>query len=208
MFGNSSKYITEEQLQEALEPIFKRLRALEVANRSLKKALAEAESRALPQKPKAEDAEASGYFAPLEAEGQPQPEAIAQPAEAAQPAAAPAQPEPKAQPELEAPASEELYLAVPTPEGVFTEATREEVIGKSIYRLVTDNGRQGRFTLIDSPDAMATAMLSVSQFIKPACRIEGNTHHRPESIETIEEGEAENIDGHWTVTSKATVRFR
>lgn len=102
---------------------------------------------------------------------------------------------------------EVFFLEVPNPDGTFTGASREETIGKSIYRLTTTDGREGAFSLLTSPDAIATAMISVTQFIKPVCRVEGNTHRMPEAVETVEEGIAEMRDGVWTVTRKATVKF-
>lgn len=80
-------------------------------------------------------------------------------------------------------------------------------MGKSIYRLHTDDGVNGRFVMLSSPDAIATAMISVSQFVKPVCRIEGNTHRQPQHIETLEEGVAQLSGDVWKVVRKATVQF-
>lgn len=101
-----------------------------------------------------------------------------------------------------------LYLEVPNTDGTFTGASPQETIGKSIYRLTTADGHEGTFAILTSPDAIATAMISITQFIKPVCRVEGNTHRMPEAVETVEEGIAEMRDGVWTVTRKATVRFK
>lgn len=101
-----------------------------------------------------------------------------------------------------------LFLPSPTPSGSFTEWSDEEQIGKSIYELTTDGTGNGTFRLLPSADALATAMISVSQFVKPVCRIQGNTHRMPESIVTVSPGEAQLKDGVWTVTKKAVVEFR
>lgn len=100
-----------------------------------------------------------------------------------------------------------LYLPSPTASGTFASSSTEEEIGKSIYLLHTDDGKQGTFEVLQTPDALATATISVSQFLKPVCRIVGNTHIMPEKIETIEEGEAQKEDEEWVVTKKAVVKF-
>ena len=56
-----------------------------------------------------------------------------------------------------------LYLAAPSPDGTFSQASAMEQIGKSIYQLTTTDGQNGTFILLDTPDAIATAMISVSQ---------------------------------------------
>ena len=50
-------------------------------------------------------------------------------------------------------------------------------------------------------------MISVSQFVKPVCRIEGNTRRQPQHIETLEEGVAQLSGDVWKVVRKATVQF-
>lgn len=100
-----------------------------------------------------------------------------------------------------------FYLPAPTVDGVFTEASRTEQMGTSIYQMTTDDGLSGRFIMLSSSDAIATAMISVSQFVKPACRIEGNTHVMPRRIETIEEGTVKKDGSVWRVQQKAIVMF-
>lgn len=82
-----------------------------------------------------------------------------------------------------------------------------EQIGKSIYQLTTTDGQNGTFILLDTPDAIATAMISVSQFVKPACKISGNTAIQPRHIITEEEGAASREGTGWKITRKAVVRF-
>lgn len=96
---------------------------------------------------------------------------------------------------------------MPTAEGVFPESTPQEEVGKSIYQMRTEDGVNGHFVMLSTPDAIATAMISVSQFVKPVCRIEGNTHRQPQRIETLDEGVVKCDEGVWRVVSKATVRF-
>ena len=105
------------------------------------------------------------------------------------------------------PDSRLLYLAAPTPDGVFLQASETEQIGKSIYQLTTTDGQNGTFILLDTPDAIATAMISVSQFVKPACKVSGNTAIQPRHIITEEEGAASREGTGWKITRKAVVHF-
>ena len=105
------------------------------------------------------------------------------------------------------PNTQHLFLAAPTPDGVFLQASETEQIGKSIYQLTTSDGQNGTFILLDTPDAIATAMISVSQFVKPACKISGNTAIQPRHIITEEEGAASREGAGWKITRKAVVRF-
>ena len=105
------------------------------------------------------------------------------------------------------PTTHHLFLAAPTPDGVFLQASETEQIGKSIYQLTTTDGQNGTFILLDTPDAIATAMISVSQFVKPACKVSGNTALQPRHIITEEEGAASREGTGWKITRKAVVRF-
>ena len=100
-----------------------------------------------------------------------------------------------------------FYFSMPLPEGVFVDGTTEERVGKSIYLLRTDDGLNGRFEMLSTPDAIATAMISVSQFVKPVCRVEGSTHRQPHGVVTLEKGVAQQAGGVWKVVKKATVQF-
>ena len=104
-------------------------------------------------------------------------------------------------------ASRCLYLAAPTADGCFLQASEHEQIGKSIDQLTTTDGRNGTFILLDAPDAIATAMISVSQFIKTVCKVVGNTSQFPRHLITEEEGVATLEGNVWKVTRKAVVRF-
>lgn len=101
----------------------------------------------------------------------------------------------------------QLFLAAPTTDGVFSHASPIEQIGKSIYQLTTIDGVNGSFILLDTPDAIATAMISVSQFIKPVCKVGGNVSGYPRHIITEEEGTAVKEGEHWKMMRKAQVRF-
>ena len=100
-----------------------------------------------------------------------------------------------------------LYLAAPSVDGSFPSVSPREQIGKSIYQLTTSDDLNGSFVILDSNDAIATAMISVSQFIKPVCKVKGSTAQYPRHIITEEEGTATKEGGMWKVVRKAVVRF-
>lgn len=99
------------------------------------------------------------------------------------------------------------YLTAPNANGVFAQVSPREQIGKSIYQLTTEDGVNGQFVMLDTPDAIATAMISTSQFIKPACKVVGESARYPRRIVTEEEGTATFQAGEWRVSRKAVVRF-
>lgn len=104
-------------------------------------------------------------------------------------------------------ASRVCYLPAPNSDGCFNSASPTEQIGKSIYQLSTTDGVNGTFIMLNSPDAIATAMISVSQFVKPVCKVVGNASVYPRSIETVDEGSAVFENGIWRVVNKAVVKF-
>lgn len=130
-----------------------------------------------------------------------------QPEEKPQPAAAGELTEPAAMQPQAARNLQTYYLPAPTADGIFPTASLSEQMGTSIYQMTTDDGRNGRFIMLSTPDAIATAMISVSQFVKPVCRVEGNTHRLPRNIETLEEGTVKRDGSVWKVQQKAIVRF-
>jgi len=100
-----------------------------------------------------------------------------------------------------------LFLPAPSADGIFEFGASQEQIGKSIYSLSTDDLHTATFRVIDSRDAIATSMISVSQLLKPACKILGNTAMRPQHIVTEEEGKAVRDGNGWRVIQKAIIRF-
>ncbi|MCR5130170.1 MAG: hypothetical protein K6C10_01745 [Prevotella sp.] len=100
-----------------------------------------------------------------------------------------------------------LYLPTPTQDGFFSQASEYEQVGKSVYQLTTMDGQNGSFILLDTPDAIATAMISVSTFVKPVCKVNGPTSVQPRHIITEEEGTATREGAGWRVVRKAVVRF-
>ena len=101
----------------------------------------------------------------------------------------------------------QLYLSTPTPDGVFTEFSDDERVGSSVYLLTTDDGINGTFRLLNTPDALATATISISQFVKPVCKIIGQVNIQPRHVVVHMPGSAVFEDGVWRTTVKAQVQF-
>lgn len=184
MFGNNKDNVTSGQLDEALKPLTERLDQLETALRKQARQMASLEQQL-------KELQAQRSQAP----------SVARQVDDAAGAQSVAAAAPKVSHD------EHYYLSAPTPDGSFLEESLQVVVGKSVYELHTRDGKNGRFAMLTSADAIATAMISVSQFVKPVCRIEGNTHRLPQHIETIEEGVAQREEGVWKVVRKATVKF-
>jgi len=100
-----------------------------------------------------------------------------------------------------------IYLAAPNPDGTFADFSYNEQIGKSIYRLSTNDGTTGRIAVLDTKDATATAVISISQFIKPACKIANSVSGIPSRIITEQEGIATYDGQAWSISQKAVVRL-
>lgn len=196
MFG-SKDYITDSQLAETLEPLLKRLRDVEKVNKVLAGRVEALEASLEALRSAEADVAAGAGDAAVEANelgG----------VDVGSTCGLPVGDDAVGDSDADA----VLFLPAPSPEGFFVEATSEEQIGKSIYELRPEGGGRGTFALLSSPDAMATAMISVSSFVKPVCRIQGNTHRMPDGIVTLSRGEARLKDGVWVVTSKAVVEFK
>ena len=61
--------------------------------------------------------------------------------------------------------------------------------------------------MLQTPEALATANISVSQFIKPVCKIMGNSRIMPRRIDTVEEGKVMKDGAVWRLLRKAVVAF-
>ena len=101
----------------------------------------------------------------------------------------------------------QYYLSAPTPEGIFTEFSEEERVGSSVYLLTTDDGINGTFRMLNTPDALATLAISISQFVKPVCKIIGAVTIQPRHVAVHMPGSAVFEDGVWRTTVKAQVQF-
>lgn len=99
-----------------------------------------------------------------------------------------------------------LFLPAPSPDGVFHEAFAAPRIGHTVYQMTTTDGNNGTFIFYDSRDALATAMISISEIVKTVCRID-NSKKSPRNIVNVKEGHVARDGNTWKVTEKATVRF-
>lgn len=100
-----------------------------------------------------------------------------------------------------------LYLPAPNPDGFFASYSTVKQVGKSIYKLMLTDADNGRFEVLDDEDAMATATISISQFVKPVCRIEGDVRLRPRTLVTIEPGMVSREGKGWRVVKKAKIEL-
>ncbi len=185
MFGSNNKeMVTEARLAELLTPLTKRIEALEKTVAKQREPVAVLEEK---------------LAARLVTATPPANELQADETETAS--------APQSAPTVSLATQEQtFYLSAPSADGTFREASTNEHAG-SIYQLSTTDGINAHFIMLSTPDAIATAMISVSQFVKPACRIEGNTHRQPRSIITLDEGVAKREGEEWRVVKKAIVRF-
>lgn len=100
-----------------------------------------------------------------------------------------------------------IYLPAPSSDGTFSEYSEEIQIGKSIYMLETETKERGMFSVIESKDAIATAIISTTQFLKPACKIASSTNGIPNHIITLEKGIAVFDGEKWKVEQKAIIKL-
>lgn len=100
-----------------------------------------------------------------------------------------------------------LYLDAPLQDGSFSTFSSEEHVGKSLYVLETQDSKTGTFRVLESNDALATLLISTSQFVKPVCKLVDSKVRMPQRIVTVEEGQAIFVDGVWKTTQKAVVRL-
>lgn len=197
MFGNNTKRnINSERLDELLTPIIERIDKLETASKQQARLIATLEQQLKDVRQNINDNDDTG------AHSKQTPIAKDSTVEVGETIQIPVGHETKLSSDKKT-----WYLPAPSSDGVFTEGSPSEQVGKSIYQLQTEDGINGQFIMLDTPDAIATAMISVSQFVKPVCRIEGNTHRLPRQIKTIEEGIAQKDGNVWRVVRKAKVAF-
>lgn len=106
------------------------------------------------------------------------------------------------------PASTEqvLYFSAPTLSGEFVTPSLAER-SETIYKLTTSDDVNGQFVLLNTPDAIATANISISQFVKPACKVLSTAGGAARTVEIKEEGTAVKTGDAWKVTKKAIIEF-
>lgn len=201
LFGNNSKnWVTLEEVSKVLSPLFERIEILETYTQDLEERVDKLKQRIDEWQEEAKKTDSSAAAA--EDDYGPVPVGITiQDIDTDAAIGHPTQRSSQF-------SAQTIYLPAPTPEGNFVESSDTEQVGKSIYQLRTEDGTNGQFIMLNTPDAIATAMISISQFVKPVCRIEGNVHQVPHQIDTLEEGVAQRDGTVWKVTRKARVLFQ
>lgn len=99
-----------------------------------------------------------------------------------------------------------LFLPTPSPDGVFHEAFTQPRVGRTVYQMTTIDGKHGKFSFYENRDALATAMISISQIVKTVCKVENNKSN-PRDIINVTEGQVTREGNSWKVVEKAIVRF-
>ena len=98
-----------------------------------------------------------------------------------------------------------MFYPVPV-DGVFLNGTSDIEVGKSLYMLKTSDDKNATFQILNTPEAIATALISMNEMVKPACKIL-NTVAEPVEILAEKLGTAEREGDGWRITNKAVVRL-
>lgn len=98
-----------------------------------------------------------------------------------------------------------MFYPVPV-DGVFLNGTSDIEVGKSLYMLKTSDDQNATFQILNTPEAIATALISMNEMVKPACKIL-NTVAAPVEILAEKLGTAEREGDGWRITNKAVVRL-
>lgn len=98
-----------------------------------------------------------------------------------------------------------MFYPVPV-DGVFVNGTSDIEVGKSLYMLKTSDDQNATFQILNTPEAIATALISMNEMVKPACKIL-NTVAAPVEILAEKLGTAEREGDGWRITNKAVVRL-
>lgn len=98
-----------------------------------------------------------------------------------------------------------MFFPVPV-DGTFVNGTEEIQPGKSLYMLRTTDGTNATFTILNTPEAIQTALISLSETVKPVCKIL-NTVSNPLEIVTEGPGTAVREGDTWKMVTKSVVRL-
>ena len=100
-----------------------------------------------------------------------------------------------------------VVMFFPIPEdGVFKDGSSEIEPGRSLYMLKTNDGEHGTYQILNSGDAIAGALASLSEMVKPGCKII-NTVASPVEILAEKPGEVVREGDNWRIVTKAVVRL-
>lgn len=98
-----------------------------------------------------------------------------------------------------------MFYPIPV-DGVFMNGCSEIEVGTSLYMLKTNDDTTATFQILNTPEAISAALVSMDTMVKPACKIL-NTVASPVEILAEKLGTAEKVDGGWKITNKAVVRL-
>lgn len=98
-----------------------------------------------------------------------------------------------------------MFYPVPI-DGVFVNGSTEIEVGTSFYMLKTNDDLTATFQILNTPEAINSALVSMDEMVKPACKIL-NTVASPVEILAEKLGTAEKFGDGWKITNKAVVRL-
>ena len=98
-----------------------------------------------------------------------------------------------------------MFFPIPV-NGVFVNGTEDIQPGESLYMLRTTDGENATFTILNTPEAIKTAIISLSETVKPVCKII-NTVANPLEIVTEGPGTAIREGDTWKMVTKSVVRL-
>ena len=98
-----------------------------------------------------------------------------------------------------------MFYPVPV-DGMFVNGTSDIEVGKSLYMLKTNDDQNATFQILHTPEAIAMALVSMSETVKPACKVL-NTVAAPVEILAEKLGTAEREGDGWRIINKAVVRL-
>lgn len=98
-----------------------------------------------------------------------------------------------------------MFYPVPV-DGMFVNGTTEIEPGKSLYMMKTSDNVNATFQILNTPEAIAAALVSMNDMVKPACKVL-NTVADPVEILAEKLGTAVREGDGWRIMNKAVVRL-
>jgi hypothetical protein len=100
-----------------------------------------------------------------------------------------------------------VVMFYPVPEdGMFVNGTTDIEPGKSLYMMKTSDNVHATFQILNTPEAIGAALISMNDMVKPACKVL-NTVADPVEILAEKLGTAIREGDGWRITNKAVVRL-
>ena len=100
-----------------------------------------------------------------------------------------------------------VVMFYPVPEdGMFVNGTTDIEPGKSLYMMKTSDNVHATFQILNTPEAISAALVSMNDMVKPACKVL-TTVADPVEILAEKLGTAVREGEGWRITNKAVVRL-